>query len=182
MANPVAEFVGTSKTYRSALRSSRSIEALRDVHLTIEAGQVFALLGPNRAGKTTLIKILLGLCRPTAGRTTRLGKPLSDRSTLARIGYMHENQAFPRYLTARQLLRMYGKLAWVPAASLDASIPSLLERVGLSDRAAQAISIRFTLLVNGAVDWRSRRRFCRNRISWCSMSRSKVSIWRGGRP
>ena len=140
MTNPVAEFVGTSKTYRSALRPSRSIEALRDVHLTIEAGQVFALLGPNRAGKTTLIKILLGLCRSTGGRTSRLGKPLSDRSTLARIGYLHENQAFPRYLTARQLLRMYGKLAWVPATVLCASIPALLDRVGLADRADEPIA------------------------------------------
>ncbi len=78
----------------------------------------WALLGPNRAGKTTLLKILLGLCRPSAGRVFRLGRPLSERGTLARVGYMHENQAFPRYLTARQLLEFYGELSGIsPSAS-----------------------------------------------------------------
>ena len=140
MASSVAEFVATSKTYRSGLSPRRAIVALRDIHLTIEAGQVFALLGPNRAGKTTLLKILLGLCRPTGGLASRLGRPLSDRSTLARIGYMHENQAFPRYLTARALLRHYGRLGWVPSTALNASIPALLERVGLADRADEPIA------------------------------------------
>ena len=55
-------------------------------------------LGPNRAGKTTLLKILLGLCRPGGGRVSRLGRPLSDRGTLRPVGYLHENQAFPGYL------------------------------------------------------------------------------------
>jgi ABC-2 type transport system ATP-binding protein len=140
MSPPVAEFVATSKTYRSALQFRHAIEALHDVHLTIQSGEVFALLGPNRAGKTTLLKILLGLCRPTSGEARRFGKPLSDRTTLARIGYMHENQAFPRYLSARALLRLYGKLGWVPASSLNASIPALLERVGLADRADEPIA------------------------------------------
>ena len=69
---------------------------------------MFGLLGPNRAGKTTLVKLLLSLCRPTSGRVVRLGKPASDRSTLARVGYVHENHAFPRYLTATGLLEYYG--------------------------------------------------------------------------
>src|SRR5438105_91748 len=104
MSTPVAEFVEVSKTYGAPLRPARKVEALRSVSFTVQPGEVFALLGPNRAGKTTLIKILLGLCRPSAGRVLRLGLPLSDRDTLARVGYMHENQAFPRYLTAAALL------------------------------------------------------------------------------
>jgi ABC-2 type transport system ATP-binding protein len=100
MPTAVAEFVEISKTYRTPLRASATVLALSGITLAIQPGEVFALLGPNRAGKTTLVKILLGLCRPSGGRAFRLGRPLAERSTLARVGYMHENQAFPRYLTA----------------------------------------------------------------------------------
>ena len=89
--------------------------AVEHVTFRIEPGQVFGLLGPNRAGKTTLVKVLLSLCRPTSGGATRFQRPLADRQTLARVGYVHENPAFPRYLTARALLEYFGGLALLPA-------------------------------------------------------------------
>jgi ABC-2 type transport system ATP-binding protein len=92
----VAEFVNVAKTYRAPLRASRTVQALRGISFRIEPGEVFALLGPNRAGKTTLVKILLSLCHPSGGSVSRLGRPLAERATLARVGYMHENHAFPR--------------------------------------------------------------------------------------
>jgi ABC-2 type transport system ATP-binding protein len=141
MPKVVAEFTGVSKTYKAPFfRGGQVVHALSDVGLRIDAGEVFALLGPNRAGKTTLVKILLGLCRASEGKVTRFGRPLGDRSTLARIGYMHENQAFPRYLTATALLRLYGTLSWVPPALLADRIPNLLKRVGLADRAQEPIA------------------------------------------
>jgi ABC-2 type transport system ATP-binding protein len=139
MPTSVAEFKDVTKTYRRAFRPSRTLEALRGISFSVEPGEIFALLGPNRAGKTTLVKILLGLCRPSSGRVTRLGQPLDQRATLARIGYMHENQAFPRYLTAAKLLDFYGSLSWLGAAVLRGRIPELLERVGLADRAHEPI-------------------------------------------
>jgi len=129
-----------TKTYRAPLRPGRTVEALRGVSFGIEPGQVFALLGPNRAGKTTLVKILLGLCRSSGGRVFRLGRPLTERSTLARVGYMHENQAFPRYLTAAALLEFYGELSWVPHTVLKTRVPALLDRLGLADRAHEPIA------------------------------------------
>jgi ABC-2 type transport system ATP-binding protein len=135
-----AEFVDVSKTYKLALRPGRTVQALRGVSFGVETGEVFALLGPNRAGKTTLLKILLGLCQPTSGTVLRLGCPLSVRNTLARVGYMHENQAFPKYLTAAALLEFYGDLSWVPTSLLKTRVPALLERVGLADRAQEPIS------------------------------------------
>jgi ABC-2 type transport system ATP-binding protein len=140
MPTTVAEFDDVSKTYRTPLRPGRTVEALRGVSFQVQPGEVFALLGPNRAGKTTLVKILLGLCRATGGRISRLGRPIADRRTLARVGYMHENQAFPRYLAARDLLDYYGALSQVPAAGRTTRIANLLERVGLADRAREPIS------------------------------------------
>ena len=118
----------------------RTVRALQGVGFGVEVGEVFALLGPNRAGKTTLLKILLGLSRPGGGHTFRLGSPISERATLARVGYMHENQAFPRYLNAETILRYYGALSRVPASILRSRVPALLERVGLMDRAREPIS------------------------------------------
>ncbi len=140
MLTLAAEFTDVSKTYRAPLRPGRTVQALREVSFGIEPGEVFALLGPNRAGKTTLLKVLLGLCHPSSGRVSRLGRPLSEQSTLARVGYMHENQAFPGYLSATTLLEFYGDLAWIPASILKPRIAALLERLGLADRAREPIA------------------------------------------
>jgi ABC-2 type transport system ATP-binding protein len=140
MQKLAAEFVDVTKTYRRALPLYPSIDALRGVSFGIERGEVFALLGPNRAGKTTLLKILLGLSRATGGQVSRLGRPLAVQSTLKRVGYMHESQAFPRYLTARQLLEYYGALAGISSWVVSLRVPELLEKVGLSDRANEPIA------------------------------------------
>ena len=140
MPNFVAEFVDVFKTYRAPLWPGRTVEALRGVSFGIEPGEVFAVLGPNRAGKTTLLKVLLGLSRPSAGSVSRLGRALRERSTLARVGYMHENQAFPRYLTAFKLLEFYGSVSGIGPSVLRIRVPELLERVGLADRAWEPIA------------------------------------------
>ena len=132
MTAPVVEFHDISRRY-GALR------AVDGVSVSILPGEVFALLGPNRAGKTTLVKMLLSLTRPTSGSVSRLGKPASDRSTLARIGYMHENHAFPRYLSARELLGYYGAMSLVPFEPLCLRVEELLAKVGLLDRAGDPV-------------------------------------------
>ena len=135
----VAEFDNLTKIYRSSGWPRREVRALNGVTLSVETGEIFGIVGPNRAGKTTLIKVLLSMCRPTAGRVRRLGAPLWDRSTLARVGYVHESQAFPNYLSARQLLEYYGALAFVPGPLARRRGGELLERFGLADRASEPI-------------------------------------------
>jgi ABC-2 type transport system ATP-binding protein len=135
-----AVFDQVVKTYPTGLLGRTGIPALRGVSLSVRAGGVFGLLGPNRAGKTTLVKLLLSLAAPTSGTITRLGEPLSDRRTLGRVGYMHENHAFPRYLSAGELLAFYGGLSGVPSEQLPAKVEGLLERVGLADRRSEPIA------------------------------------------
>ncbi|HYV36190.1 MAG TPA: ABC transporter ATP-binding protein [Gemmataceae bacterium] len=136
----VAEFDKVVKDYPTGIFGRHYLRALQGVSFTLEAGEVFGLLGPNRAGKTTLVKLLLSLCQPTVGNVTRLGKPASDRSTLSRIGYVHENHAFPRYLTATSLLEFYGALSLLPEPEVRARAGQLLEMVGLADRAHEPIA------------------------------------------
>jgi ABC-2 type transport system ATP-binding protein len=134
-----AGFENVVKTYRPG-PLARPVEAVRGVTLAVPIGSVFGLLGPNRAGKTTLVKLLLSLTRPTAGTVTRLGTPAADRRTLGRVGYMHENHAFPRYLSAAEVLAFYGGLSGVTSESLPKRVDALLERVGLADRRVEPIS------------------------------------------
>jgi ABC-2 type transport system ATP-binding protein len=135
-----AAFENIHKTYTSSPLDRTGVPAVRGVTLEIPAGSVFGLLGPNRAGKTTLVKLLLSLARPTAGAVTRLGSPAADRRTLARVGYMHENHAFPRYLSAAEVLHFYGGLSGVPGEDLPGRADALLARVGLADRRHEPIS------------------------------------------
>lgn len=139
MSTHAAEFFNATKVYQVGLLRREERRAVTGVSFTVPAGKVFALLGPNRAGKTTLVKLLLSLARPTGGEVKRLGQPIRDRSTLARVGYVHENHAFPKYLTATALLEYYGTLTLLTTEQLTKRIPALLERVGLADRARDPI-------------------------------------------
>src|SRR5262249_9373222 len=135
----VAQFDNVVKIYQRGIFRRREIRALDGVSFAVQPGETFALLGPNRAGKTTLIKILLSLCAATKGSAYRLGKPVHERPTLARVGYLHENQAFPRYLTATELLGFYGALSLVDELRVKERSEELLKRVGLADRRDEPI-------------------------------------------
>jgi ABC-2 type transport system ATP-binding protein len=134
-----AEFRDATKIYHVGLLGRSRRTAVTGINLKIGLGECVGLLGPNRAGKTTLVKMLLSLARPTSGEVLRLGEPISNRATLARVGYVHENQAYPNYLTAAALLEYYGALSLVPHETVRSRIAPLLERVGLADRAKDEI-------------------------------------------
>ena len=138
-APPIVEFSHVGKMYPTGWFGGAPLLALRDLSLAIQPGWRLGLLGPNRAGKTTLLKILLGVTRATEGTVTRFGKPARRRANLGRIGYVHENHAFPKYLSATEVMQYYGTLSGVPPNVLRTRVPDLLERVGLADRAREPI-------------------------------------------
>lgn len=108
--------------------------AVANLSLQVKRGEIFGFLGPNGAGKTTSVKMLLGLTRPTAGTATLLGRPLGDRPARARIGFLPEHFRFHEWLTAVEFLELHGRLYGMGAAERQATIPDLLELVGLQDR------------------------------------------------
>lgn len=123
---------GLVKTYTSAF-GKKQIHALRGVDLNIQRGEVFGLLGPNGAGKTTLVKILLGIVRATAGQGHLLGRPIHEPQARIGVGYLPEGHRFPEFLTAVQMLDLYGQMAGVPGPARKERIPYLLDRVGMAE-------------------------------------------------
>lgn len=109
------------------------VPALRQLDLTIGAGEVFGLLGPNGSGKTTTIKLLLGLLFPTSGEARVLGKPAGNVATYRRIGFLPEESYFYRFLNAEETLHFYGQLFQLQGKELRKKTDELIELVGLRE-------------------------------------------------
>jgi ABC-2 type transport system ATP-binding protein len=88
------------------------VQALNGVELRMPAGSIFGFLGPNGSGKTTTIKILLGLALPTAGHCSIFGVPVTQFSAASRmeVGYLAQDPAYPRWMTGSEVLEFVGRL------------------------------------------------------------------------
>jgi len=107
------------------------VYAVDDLNLQVRSNEVFGLLGPNGSGKTTTIKLLLGLLYPTKGRSVVLGGDGANPKISARIGFLPEESYLYRYLNARETLDFYGRLFGLPAKVRTMRIEALLDMVGL---------------------------------------------------
>jgi ABC-2 type transport system ATP-binding protein len=97
----------------------------------VKRGEVFGLLGPNGSGKTTTIKMLLGLLFPTSGEISILGKKASDVAKNERIGYLPEESYLYRFLNADETLDFYGRLFNMSAQERNQRADELIKLVGL---------------------------------------------------
>src|SRR5665213_757465 len=103
------------------------VHALQGISMQVRKGEIFGLLGPNGAGKSTLVKIMMTVVKPTQAQGSVLGKPVGNKPTLAKVGYLPENHRFPRYLTARQTLEFFGAMCKVNRATARTRATELLE-------------------------------------------------------
>lgn len=107
---------------------------LVDLTLEVEQGHIFGLLGPNGSGKTTTLKLLMGLIFPTSGSGEIFGYKLGNPESKKRIGFLPEGPYFYDHLNAVELLRFYSSLYGLSGAPLEAHIQELLELVGMWTR------------------------------------------------
>ncbi|MEO6117054.1 MAG: ATP-binding cassette domain-containing protein [Pseudolysinimonas sp.] len=121
--------------------------AVESLDLRVPAGSVFGFLGPNGSGKTTTIRLLLGLAAATSGEIRMLGEPMPTalRSVLPRVGALVEGPAIYPFLSGRaNLLRLDAADRHAASRTRRARIDAALERVGLShaaDKKAHAYSL-----------------------------------------
>ncbi len=121
-----------TKIYEAALRG-QDVHALNNLNLTIHSGEIFGYLGPNGSGKTTTIKLLLGLIFPTSGDMEILGsKDIGSAEVRRQIGYLPEGAYYPDFLKGEEVLKFYGHLYGLRGADLRRRIDETLEIVGMS--------------------------------------------------
>jgi len=130
---------GLTKVFPVPFRR-KSITAVRDLNLRVEAGEVYGLLGPNGSGKSTTLKIILGLAWPTRGRTKIFGRDSSLVESRQAVGFLPENPYFYKFLTGEETLRFFGKLCRVNGSRLKSRVRDLLELVGLTNARDQRLS------------------------------------------
>lgn len=126
----VIQIRNLTKVYRD-FWGRQKVKALNSLSLDIRKGEVFGLLGPNGSGKTTTMKLLLGLLFPTEGEISILGQPASDVTKNERIGYLPEESYLYRFLNAEETLDFYGRLFNITAAERRKRTNELIEMVGL---------------------------------------------------
>jgi len=121
---------GLTKVYKDFWRR-KGTSALTNLNLTIERGEIFGLLGPNGSGKTTTVKLLLGLLFPTSGKSWLLGYPSSDLKVKSKIGFLPEESYLYKFLNAEEILDFYAKLFDIPKKERKRRIDTLIHDVGL---------------------------------------------------
>jgi ABC-2 type transport system ATP-binding protein len=130
-ANVIVETRNLTKVYRD-FWGRRKKTALRALNLQIHRGEIFGLLGPNGSGKTTTIKLLLGLLFPTEGDAYVFGEPAVQVKKNERIGYLPEESYLYRFLNADETLDFYGRLFTMTTAERKKRAAALIEMVGLA--------------------------------------------------
>jgi ABC-2 type transport system ATP-binding protein len=126
----VVETRRLTKIYRDFWGRRKKI-ALRALNLQIFRGEIFGLLGPNGSGKTTTIKLLLGLLFPTEGEALVFGQPAAEVQKNERIGYLPEESYLYRFLNAEETLDFYGRLFKLDPEVRRHRAQDLIGKVGL---------------------------------------------------
>lgn len=137
MTEYILKIENVTKAFKTNRRSE--IKALDNVSFIVPKGTIVGLVGSNRAGKSTLLKLTLGLIKPDSGSITRFSKPVLDRSTLKDIGAVLESPVFPSHLNPKAILHILGSLSGIPSEDLSRMITEALTKVGLEDRQEQSV-------------------------------------------
>lgn len=126
----VIETRNLTKVYRD-FWGRQKVRALKALDLQVHRGEIFGLLGPNGSGKTTTIKLLLGLLFPTSGEALVFGESATNVSKNERLGYLPEESYLYKFLNAEETLDFYGRLFNMSTATRRQRTRELITMVGL---------------------------------------------------
>lgn len=127
----IIETRNLTKVYRDFWGRPK-VQALKALDLKVHKGEIFGLLGPNGSGKTTTIKLLLGLLFPTEGDALIFNEPTTNVAKNERIGYLPEESYLYKFLNAEETLHFYGRLFKIPAKERKERVAKLIDMVDLN--------------------------------------------------
>jgi ABC-2 type transport system ATP-binding protein len=123
------EITGLCKSFKG--KKGTSVDALKDLNLQIEAGEVFGFLGPNGAGKSTTIKLVMGLLKSTSGTASIMGVDSSETESRRFAGYLPENPSFYDYLSAEEYVNFVGSQFKMDSSLLQRRSEEVLKKLDL---------------------------------------------------
>ena len=127
----IIETRNLTKVYRDFWGRPK-VQALKALDLQVHRGEIFGLLGPNGSGKTTTIKLLLGLLFATEGEALIFNESTTSVAKNERIGYLPEESYLYKFLNAEETLQFYGRLFKMSAAERNKRVGRLIDMVGLT--------------------------------------------------
>lgn len=136
--NTAVSVRGLTKDFRVGLRGVK-LRAVDDLSLEIPRGEVFGLLGPNGCGKSTTLKVVLGLVSATAGAVSILGEPFATTAARRRTGFLPEAPYFHKFLSGRELVRYCAQLSGVPAMRLEEAVEASLVLTAMTSAAERPV-------------------------------------------
>jgi ABC-2 type transport system ATP-binding protein len=142
MNEQVLQVEGLTKTFGSR-------KVVDDVSFDVKRGEIFGYLGPNGSGKTTTIRLALGILRPDDGSVTIMGSP-PERSVLKGVGYLAEERGLPRKIRVLDAMRYLGRLKGLTFKEAEERASELLRRVNLyehRDKKVEELSRGMTQIV-----------------------------------
>lgn len=138
MSEPAIQINGLTKDFRIGMRGVK-LRAVDDVSLSVGDNEIFGLLGPNGCGKSTTMKVILGLLEPTRGDCSIFGVSSASVKSRAHVGFLPEAPYFYRYLTGRELVKFYARICGVPKSEIEDRTQDVLKLVSMDEAAHRRV-------------------------------------------
>lgn len=138
MCEAAISIQGLTKDFSVGMRGVK-LRAVDNLSLEVGDNEIFGLLGPNGCGKSTTIKIVLGLLQASQGECQIYGQPSYTVAARKSVGFLPEAPYFYRYLTGRELVRFYGKVCGMRGSGLKAAADAVIELVNMTEAADRRV-------------------------------------------
>lgn len=135
---PAVEVEHLTKVFRSGF-TKKPVLAVRDLSFTVRRGEVYGLIGPNGCGKSTTMKVMLGLLRATEGKASIFGRDSTEVASRQDVGFLPENPYFYKHLSGRETMHFYGRLCGLRGSELKDRSEEVLELAGLTHAAERRV-------------------------------------------
>ncbi len=127
-----------TKVFQGAM-GRKPLTAVRELSFSVAPGEVYGLIGPNGCGKSTTMKVMLGLLKPTLGSASIFGRASDEVASRHDVGFLPENPYFYKHLTGHETLRFFGKLCGLSGGELRDRADAMLDLTGLKSAADRRV-------------------------------------------